>query len=117
MRGMRLGLAAIDAVCERLGRPERAVPSVLVAGTNGKGSAAATLSAIAEEAGIASGLYTSPHLESVTERIRIRRADVSAGELDAMLAEVFAAADRAPAVASAPRVRILSVTDSRCGDV
>ena len=98
MRGMRLGLAAIDAVCERLGRPERAVPSVLVAGTNGKGSAAATLSAIAEEAGIASGLYTSPHLESVTERIRIRRADVSAGELDAMLAEVFAAADRAPAV-------------------
>jgi len=98
MRGMRLGLAAIDAVCERLGRPERAVASVLVAGTNGKGSAAATLSAIAEEAGIASGLYTSPHLESVTERIRIRRADVTAGELDATLAEVFAAADRAPAV-------------------
>ena len=48
MRGMRLGLAAIDEVCARLGRPERAVPSVLVAGTNGKGSTAATLSAIAE---------------------------------------------------------------------
>ncbi len=41
-RGMRLGLEAIDAVCERLGRPERRVPSILVAGTNGKGSTAAT---------------------------------------------------------------------------
>jgi dihydrofolate synthase/folylpolyglutamate synthase len=98
MRGMRLGLAAIDEICARLGRPERAVPSVLVAGTNGKGSTAATLSAIAEEAGLASGLYTSPHLESVTERVRIRRDDVSAAELDAMLAEVFAASDRAPEV-------------------
>jgi dihydrofolate synthase / folylpolyglutamate synthase len=98
MRGMRLGLAAIDEVCARLGRPERAVPSVLVAGTNGKGSTAATLSAIAEEAGIASGLYTSPHLESVTERVRIRRDDISPEELDAALAEAFAAADREPAV-------------------
>jgi dihydrofolate synthase/folylpolyglutamate synthase len=98
MRGMRLGLAAIDEVCARLGRPERAVPSVIVGGTNGKGSAAATLSAIAEESGIASGLYTSPHLESVTERIRLRRDDITAEELDDALAEVFAAADRAPEV-------------------
>ena len=51
LRGMKLGLAAIDAVCERLGRPERRVPSVLVAGTNGKGSTAATLSAIARGGG------------------------------------------------------------------
>jgi dihydrofolate synthase/folylpolyglutamate synthase len=98
MRGMRLGLAAIDEICARLGRPESAVPSVLVAGTNGKGSTAATLSAIAEEAGVASGLYTSPHLESVTERVRIGRDDISAEELDAMLAEVFEASDRAPEV-------------------
>ncbi len=47
-RGVRLGLAAIDAVCERLGRPERRVPSVLVAGTNGKGSTAATLASIVD---------------------------------------------------------------------
>jgi len=98
MRGMRLGLAAIGEVCARLGRPERAVPSVLVAGTNGKGSCAATLSSIAREAGIASGLYTSPHLESVTERVRIGGEDVSREELDAALAEVFEAADREPAV-------------------
>jgi len=95
---MKLGLSAIDAVCERLGRPERRVPSVLVAGTNGKGSTAATLSAIAVAAGLRSGLYTSPHLEDVTERIRIGPDDISPEALDAELGDVFAAADRAPAV-------------------
>ena len=98
-RGMKLGLAAIDAVCDRLGRPERRVPSVLVAGTNGKGSAAATLASIADAAGVRVGLYTSPHLESVTERIRIGRDDVGAEALDAALGAVFASADRAPAIA------------------
>jgi dihydrofolate synthase/folylpolyglutamate synthase len=98
LRGIRLGLAAIDAVCERLGRPERRVPSVLVAGTNGKGSTAATLSSIAAAGGIRAGLYTSPHLVDVTERIRIGADDVAPEELDTALGEVFAAADRAPAV-------------------
>jgi dihydrofolate synthase/folylpolyglutamate synthase len=98
IRGMKLGLAAIDAVCERLGRPERKVRSVLVAGTNGKGSAAATLAAIAAEAGKKTGLYTSPHLIDVTERIRLGPDDIAAGELDDVLGEVFAAADRAPEV-------------------
>jgi dihydrofolate synthase/folylpolyglutamate synthase len=97
-RGIRLGLAAIDAVCERLGRPERRVPSVLVAGTNGKGSTAATLAAIAGAAGFSTGLYTSPHLERVNERIRIYGEDIGDGELDRELDEVFAAADRDPAI-------------------
>ncbi len=95
---MKLGLAAIDAVCERLGRPERRVAPVLVAGTNGKGSTAATLAAILGEAGLRAGLYTSPHLVDATERIRIGAADIAPEELDAALADVFAAADRAPAV-------------------
>jgi dihydrofolate synthase / folylpolyglutamate synthase len=98
VRGMKLGLAAIDAVCERLRRPERMFESVLVAGTNGKGSTAATLASIGEAAGVTTGLYTSPHLESITERIRIGRDDILADELDAVLSEVFAAADRAPQV-------------------
>ncbi len=93
-RGIRLGLASIDAVCERLGRPERRVPSVLVAGTNGKGSTAATLASIAGSAGLAAGLYTSPHLESATERIRLGAEDIAPEALDAELGEVFAAADR-----------------------
>ncbi|HEY7574093.1 MAG TPA: bifunctional folylpolyglutamate synthase/dihydrofolate synthase, partial [Thermoanaerobaculia bacterium] len=97
-RGVKLGLEAIDAVCERLGRPEERVPCLLVAGTNGKGSTAATLSSIAAAAGIRTGLYTSPHLISVTERIRLGQDDIAPGELDAVLAKVFEAADRPPAV-------------------
>jgi len=98
VRGMKLGLAAIDAVCERLDRPERRFESALVAGTNGKGSTAATLASIAQAGGLATGLYTSPHLIDSTERIRIGDADVSPEELDAALEETFAAADRAPGV-------------------
>jgi dihydrofolate synthase/folylpolyglutamate synthase len=95
---MRLGLEAIGAVCERLGRPEQRVPCVLIGGTNGKGSAAATLSSIARSAGVRAGLYTSPHLIRVTERIRIDEEDISAEGLDAALAEVFAAAEGAPPI-------------------
>jgi dihydrofolate synthase / folylpolyglutamate synthase len=95
---MKLGLAAIDALCERLGRPERDVPSVLVAGTNGKGSAAATLSAIATAAGARTGLYTSPHLHRAGERIRIAEEDVTDDELEEILARVFLAADTAPEI-------------------
>jgi dihydrofolate synthase/folylpolyglutamate synthase len=95
---MKLGLAAIDALCERLGRPERDVPSVLVAGTNGKGSAAATLSAIATAAGARAGLYTSPHLHRAGERIRVEEADVTDEQLDDVLARVFRAADAMPEI-------------------
>jgi dihydrofolate synthase / folylpolyglutamate synthase len=95
---MRPGLASIDALCERLGRPERRVPSVLVAGTNGKGSTAASLSAIATACGLRAGLYTSPHLVRVTERVRLEEKDVAPQDLDAALARVFAAADDAPAI-------------------
>ena len=56
---------------EALGHPERRFRSVLIAGTNGKGSTAATLAAILKSAGYRCGLYTSPHLERVNERIRI----------------------------------------------
>ena len=97
-RGMKLGLAAIDALCERLGRPERDVPSALVAGTNGKGSAAASLSAIAAAAGVRAGLYTSPHLHRVGERIRVGEVDVPDDELDELLARTFRAADAAPEI-------------------
>ena len=95
---MKLGLAAIDAVCERLGRPERSVPAVLVAGTNGKGSVAAMLSAIAAAAGVRAGLFTSPHLVRVAERIRIAEVDVDDAELDEVLEAVFLSADAAPEI-------------------
>jgi dihydrofolate synthase/folylpolyglutamate synthase len=97
-RGMRLGLASIDVLCGRLGRPERRVPSVLIAGTNGKGSTAAALSSIGRACGLRAGLYTSPHLICVTERVRVEEKDVSGEELDGELARVFRAADRAPEI-------------------
>ncbi len=98
LRGMKLGLAAIGSVCERLGHPERRVPGVLVAGTNGKGSTAATLASIAAASGVRAGLYTSPHLIHVTERIRVEGDDISEEELEAALARAFSAADAAPEI-------------------
>src|ERR1039458_6994241 len=54
-----------------LGDPQKEFPAVLIAGTNGKGSTAATLASICAAAGLRTALYTSPHLSRVTERIRI----------------------------------------------
>ncbi len=64
-------LEEMRALVEALGHPELSFRSVLIAGTNGKGSTAATLSAILRSAGYRTGLYTSPHLSQVNERIRI----------------------------------------------
>jgi dihydrofolate synthase/folylpolyglutamate synthase len=98
MRGIKLGLEAIREVLSRLGHPERSCPHVLIAGTNGKGSTAATLSSILRAAGIRAGLHTSPHLVDVTERIRVAEADAAPDRLGDALAEVFAAAARPPEV-------------------
>jgi dihydrofolate synthase / folylpolyglutamate synthase len=71
MAGMRPGLARIEAFLEALGNPERSVRIAQVGGTNGKGSIAAMLAAILTAAGLRTGLYTSPHLCSFRERIRV----------------------------------------------
>jgi dihydrofolate synthase / folylpolyglutamate synthase len=73
----KFDLENITVLSERLGRPERAYPSVHIAGTNGKGSTAAFLEAILCCAGFRTGLNTSPHLERINERIRINGEDVS----------------------------------------
>ena len=67
---MRVLLAAID-------HPERRFPSVLIAGTNGKGSTAATLASILRAAGLKTGLYTSPHLVRINERIQLNGEAIS----------------------------------------
>lgn len=73
----KFGLANIAALSEALGNPHLRVPCVHIAGTNGKGSTAAMLDSILRASGIRSGLYTSPHLERINERIRIDGADIS----------------------------------------
>jgi len=70
-------LSEMRVLAEALGHPERRFPSVLVAGTNGKGSTSATLASIFTSAGYRTGLYTSPHLSRVNERIRIDRDEIS----------------------------------------
>jgi dihydrofolate synthase/folylpolyglutamate synthase len=64
-------LAHMRTLMEGLGNPERNFTSILVAGTNGKGSTSSTLASILSRAGYRTGLYTSPHLSSVNERIRV----------------------------------------------
>ena len=74
--GMRLGLERIEALLAALGHPEAALRIVHIGGTNGKGSVAALAAAILQAAGLRTGLYTSPHLLEVTERVRVDGAAV-----------------------------------------
>lgn len=81
----KFDLENITVLANRLGRRDRAYPSIHIAGTNGKGSTAAFLEAILRRAGFRTGLYTSPHLERINERIRINGQEIA----DAAFAEVF----------------------------
>jgi dihydrofolate synthase/folylpolyglutamate synthase len=81
----KFDLHNVRAICERMGHPERAWASVHIAGTNGKGSTAAMLASILEASGLRCGLYTSPHLLRINERIRLNGADIS----DQQFAESF----------------------------
>ena len=73
----KFDLANITTLCERLGQPQQAFESVHVAGTNGKGSTAAMLDSILRAAGLRTGLYTSPHLERINERIRLDGREIT----------------------------------------
>lgn len=74
--GIRPGLGRMRALLRALGRPERAYRSIIVAGTNGKGSTSATLASILLESGYRAGLYTSPHLVDLRERWMIGGAPI-----------------------------------------
>jgi dihydrofolate synthase/folylpolyglutamate synthase len=74
---IKLGLKNIELLLGALGHPHSSFPSVQIAGTNGKGSTAAMLDAVVRAAGINAGLYTSPHLVSITERIKINGQKIS----------------------------------------
>ena len=92
---MRLLLAALQ-------HPERRFPSVLIAGTNGKGSTAATLASILLAAGYRAGLYTSPHLVRINERIRINGEEIADQEFAALHARVEHAANLLVAAGELP---------------
>lgn len=81
----KFSLGEVAVLLAALGNPQHTFPSVLIAGTNGKGSTAATLASILAASGLRTGLYTSPHLARPNERIRIDGAEIS----DADFAEHF----------------------------
>ena len=80
--GIRPGLGRMRAVLRALRHPEREAQSIIVAGTNGKGSTSATLSSILTASGAKTGLYTSPHLVDLRERWMINGKMIDAGALD-----------------------------------
>jgi dihydrofolate synthase / folylpolyglutamate synthase len=89
-QGVALGLDRIRLALERLGSPERALPAVHIAGTNGKGSCAALTDSMLRAGGLRVGLFTSPHLVRFTERIRIDGVEADGDYLAALDEEVAA---------------------------
>jgi dihydrofolate synthase / folylpolyglutamate synthase len=89
-QGVSLGLDRVLLALQRLGSPEQRVPAVHIAGTNGKGSCAALTESILRQAGLRTGLFTSPHLSRFTERIRMGGVEIDGDHL-AQLDEAVAA--------------------------
>src|SRR5712671_6054736 len=76
----KFDLAVMRVLLTALGNPQHRFPSVLIAGTNGKGSTAATLASILRASGYKTGLYTSPHLLRINERVRVNGAPIADDE-------------------------------------
>ncbi len=91
--GIKLGLSNIRELMHVLGEPHKAFHSIHIAGTNGKGSTAAALSSILSANGFRTGLFTSPHLVSFTERMRINNSQISEPEVIDLASKVRRAAD------------------------
>jgi len=77
---MKLGIESISRLAQILGDPQAMIPAAHIAGTNGKGSTAAMLASISRAAGVRTGLYTSPHLIDIRERIRVDGAKIAQEE-------------------------------------
>src|ERR1035437_2044364 len=92
---MRVLLNAMD-------HPERAFPAVLIAGTNGKGSTAATLASILGASRLKTGLYTSPHLIRINERIRVNGEEIRDSDFARLHGEVNRVAERLVELAELP---------------
>jgi dihydrofolate synthase/folylpolyglutamate synthase len=87
-RVQKFALENIRVLAERLGSPHRAIPCTHIAGTNGKGSTAAMLESLLRAAGLSTGLFTSPHLERINERIQFNGEGISDEEFAAEFTRV-----------------------------
>src|SRR6185369_7896572 len=100
--GMKFGLETMRALVAQLGHPERTFPTLLVAGTNGKGSVVAYADSVLRASGLRVGRYTSPHLVRVNERIVVGGRPLSDRALDREIARVRAAAEALGAAGRLP---------------
>src|SRR6266576_1485256 len=89
----KFGLDSINLLLEKLGHPERSFKSIIVAGTNGKGSVAAMIDSIACTAGHRCGLFTSPHLVRIQERIKFRGREITEADFARLASIVREASD------------------------
>ena len=96
--GIKLGLENCEEILSRLGNPQFSFPSIHVAGTNGKGSLCAQLSATSSANGVKTGLFTSPHLVMVEERIRIDGVPIESHQFDEALRKVMVASAEDPPI-------------------
>ncbi|MDP2137970.1 MAG: folylpolyglutamate synthase/dihydrofolate synthase family protein [Candidatus Didemnitutus sp.] len=92
--GMKFGIDRMTGLSEALGHPERQYPVVHVAGTNGKGSVAAMVETILRTGGLRTGLYTSPHLVKLGERVQVNRQILTEAEIIAYVNELDPVAQR-----------------------
>ena len=98
-RGLKFGIDRMRGFAAALGHPELAVPAIHVAGTNGKGSVSAMLEAILRASGRKTGLYTSPHLVRLGERVQVDRRQLTPDEIVAYTAELRPIAEKVSATA------------------
>ena len=89
-KGMSLGLERVENALDKLGRPDKKMSCIHVAGSNGKGSACAQLAAGLIRAGYTVGLFSSPHVSRIEERIRMQGRPISKQDFNDSLAEVKA---------------------------
>ena len=97
-------LERVEELLEKLGNPQHNYPTLHIAGTKGKGSVSAMLTAMAQAAGLRVGLYTSPHLHTYRERIQINQKPISRAEMTALINEIQ------PVVESDPKLTTFEVT-------
>lgn len=93
-RGIAPGLERVRMILEQLGNPHRALRAIHIAGTNGKGTVSSVLASVLRVAGEEVGLYTSPHIRSFNERIRLNGNPISDDEIVSLYRTVEELADR-----------------------
>lgn len=98
MFGMVPGLTSTRKLCEALGNPQKKFKTIHVVGTNGKGSTSFYLAGVLQAHGLKTALYTSPHLVNLRERIRVNDEPIGEADLDRLLLQVKAAAEKVSVV-------------------